>query len=288
MNTGDEERVREIRKAPRRVKRRGRAEAPALHFAGQFSVFSFQLSVFSFGENASRLFFNKGTGDKIAGGTQAQGVRGMARENFAAVDIGQMHEFTTVAVVERAEVQGEWDPAAFAWTKRAMLRLRHLERFAPGTPLPAVAERLGQITHALGQCDVLVNVTMTGKPAIELLRARNPHCHVMPAIIVSGHSESYAEGCRRIPIKDLLTGLQIALQQERLQIAGGLEHAAALMEEMAEVRLDTRMRTPESESVWRESARDDLVFATALSCWGAGKAYPGDLRGTRQYARWLL
>ncbi len=214
-----------------------------------------------------------------------EGCKRMPRRNFAGLDIGQMHEFTTLAVVERAEVNGEWHPAAFAWKTRAMLRLRHLERFAPGTPYEDVATRLGQIASAVGRCEVLANVTVTGKPAIELLRGRNPECHVKPAIIVAGNSESYAGGLRKIPIKDLLTGLQIVLQQGRLQIAGTLEHAAALTAEMAEMRLDSHLRKPTDESVWRESPKDDLVFATALSCWGAGKAYPGDVRGTTRQSR---
>ena len=56
--------------------------------------------------------------------------------------MGQTQDFTAIAVVERAELTGDWDPAVFAWKKTVRLRLRHLERVALGTPYPEVVEDL--------------------------------------------------------------------------------------------------------------------------------------------------
>ena len=33
---------------------------------------------------------------------------------FVGVDLGQMRDYTAIAVVERAELAGEWDGAVFA------------------------------------------------------------------------------------------------------------------------------------------------------------------------------
>ncbi|MDP2959562.1 MAG: hypothetical protein Q8N53_24290 [Longimicrobiales bacterium] len=47
---------------------------------------------------------------------------------IVGVDLGQGRDFTTVAVLERAELTGEFDPAMFAVRTRVGLRLRRLER----------------------------------------------------------------------------------------------------------------------------------------------------------------
>ena len=54
---------------------------------------------------------------------------------FTALDLGQVFDFSTLAVIERVEQMGEWDPVLFAWKKRTLLRLRYLERIPLGTPL---------------------------------------------------------------------------------------------------------------------------------------------------------
>ena len=69
---------------------------------------------------------------------------------FVGVDLGQSADFTAVAVVERAELKGEWDPVTFAWRKTAALRLRHLERTPLGTPYPDVVDRVAGLTLSPG------------------------------------------------------------------------------------------------------------------------------------------
>src|SRR5205085_1089262 len=53
-------------------------------------------------------------------------------EQFAkywiAADLGQAVDFTALAVFERAELTGEWDPAPWAYKKEIRVSLRHLER----------------------------------------------------------------------------------------------------------------------------------------------------------------
>src|ERR1022692_3066848 len=61
---------------------------------------------------------------------------------FIGLDLGQSHDFTAMAVLERSELTGDWDAAAYAHRKMAGLRLRHLERIALGTPYPEVVERV--------------------------------------------------------------------------------------------------------------------------------------------------
>ena len=48
----------------------------------------------------------------------------MKAEYFVGVDLGQSRDHTALAVVERVEMAGEWDAAAFAHRIEAALRLR--------------------------------------------------------------------------------------------------------------------------------------------------------------------
>ena len=71
------------------------------------------------------------------------------------LDLGQSRDFTAMAVVERAELTGEWDAVMYAHKKMAGLRLRYLERVALGTPYPEVVERVGQVIAVGGACGAM-------------------------------------------------------------------------------------------------------------------------------------
>jgi hypothetical protein len=214
-----------------------------------------------------------------------------ARKFFTGLDVGQVNDFSTLAVVERVELTGAWDPAMFAWKKYAMLRLRYLERIPLGTPYPDVVSRAAQVTRSgalEGACELLVDATGVGRPVVDLLRRAGLRCSLTPAIITGGVAESYSDGFQHIPKKNLITGLQIALQRGDLQIAGGLKYGGALMTEMAEMRVKATSPGHEQFGAWREGTHDDLVFAVALACWGARRAYPGDVGGRQGcWTGWL-
>jgi hypothetical protein len=97
----------------------------------------------------------------------------------------------------------------------------------------------------------------------------------VPATITGGERESYEAGYYRVPKRDLITGLQVLLQTSGLQIAGGLKHGPALAAEMAEMRVKVSAQGREQYGAWREGTHDDLVFAVALACWGAGRSGAG-------------
>ena len=96
-----------------------------------------------------------------------------SKKFFLGLDLGQTCDFSTIAVLERAELMGNWDPVIFAWEKRILLRLRHLERIPLGTPYPDVVQRVKNVTRQVatgGLCDLAVDGTGVGRPVIDLLR----------------------------------------------------------------------------------------------------------------------
>lgn len=205
---------------------------------------------------------------------------------FVGVDLGQAMDYTALAVVERAEETGDWDPVMVAWRKEVKLRVRYLERVPLGTPYPEIVERVKQMTHSpelAEHCHVAADATGVGRPVIDLLRQAGLGCGLMPVVVTSGDHETHDGGYYRVPKQDLIVGLQVLLQQEKLQIAAGLRHAETLATEMAGMRARTTHTGHEQYGAWREGQHDDLVFAVALACWGLKKVYPENGVGYRQF-----
>ena len=221
------------------------------------------------------------------------GARGILEErefpmnwHFIGLDLGQSRDFTAIAVAERAELTGAWDAVAFAHRKVISLRLRYLSRVALGTPYPEIVEEVGEITGSAelaGHCHLVVDATGVGRPVVDLLRQARLGCRIMPVVITAGNGETQVNGYYGVPKRDLIIGLQVMLQQRKLQIAAGMEYGEALVREMAEMRVKVTASGHEQYGVWREGEHDDLVFAVALACWGAKKLYPEGLDGDENW-----
>src|SRR5580700_2143966 len=200
----------------------------------------------------------------------------MPTNYIVGVDLGQSRDFTAIAVVERQELSGEWDPAAYTCRKSTALRLRFLERVELGTTYPDVVERVVQVTRSrdlAGRCHLIVDGTGVGRPVVDLLRQAKPGCPIMPAVITAGQRETQSDGYYGIPKRDLMVGLQVLLQRGELQIAAGLKYGAALAAEMAAMEVKVTSAGREQFGAWREGTHDDLVFAVALACWGSKKVH---------------
>jgi hypothetical protein len=205
---------------------------------------------------------------------------------FVGVDFGQSRDYTAVAVVERAETRGEWDPIVYAWRKVVSLQLRHLERVPLGTPYPEVVERVVKVTQwpeSAGRCRLAVDGTGVGRPVVDLLRRARPGCAVLAVNITSGLKQTEEGGYYGVPKRDLILGLQVLLQRKALRIAAGMEFGRDLVREMAAMQVKITTSGNEQYGAWREGTHDDLVFAVALACWNAQDMFPNDREGDQQW-----
>ncbi len=195
---------------------------------------------------------------------------------FVGVDLGQSHDYSTMAVIERKELRGEWDAGVWAWKKEVALRLRHVERMDLGTPYPRVVERITEVTRSrelAGRCTLVVDGTGVGRPVVDLLRAARPGCTIMAVTATGGMQETSEGGYYCVPKRDLIVGLQVYLQCGELELAAGLRHGTELMEEMAGMQVQVSDAGREQYGA-RGPGHDDLVFAVALGCWGVRKLHP--------------
>ncbi len=116
-----------------------------------------------------------------------------------------------------------------------------------------------------------------------MLRRAELGCRIWPVMITSGHLEGEEKGFYMTPKRDLIVGLQVLLQRGGLQIVSGIRTGAALVREIAEMRVKITPNRHEQYGTWCKGEHDDLVLAVALACWGVGKVYPRELAGNDAY-----
>ena len=177
------------------------------------------------------------------------------------LDLGQASDYTAIAIVEKAGEHGDTGAA---------LNVRHLQRYPLGTTYPAIVEAVAGIVAVLPDRAVLaVDATGVGRPVVDLLRAAG----LRPiAVTVTGGDTATNEGMNwRIPKRELVTGVQLALQQGRLRIARALPEAETLIRELNNYKVTISETGHDSYGAWRESDHDDLVFAVGLAVWSANR-----------------
>jgi hypothetical protein len=218
----------------------------------------------------------------------------MGVHHFLGLDLGQMADYTDVAVLERETIPDEfpvgWKPPPYG--------LRYLTRYRVGTSYPEVVRRA---VEALGEPPLLpgpndpptvlaVDNTGVGRGVVDLLRVELAKAHVKnqarlqlyPIVITfAGGFTRGDDGSLHVPKKELVTALQLLLQGRRLHTSRGPEHAVTLVTELENFRVKITAAMKEQFESVREGLHDDLVLATAMAAW-VGEL---ELRGRIKRAR---
>jgi hypothetical protein len=180
----------------------------------------------------------------------------------SGLDLGQPHEFTALAIVERT-VEESTQPALRHYA------VRHLHRFLLGISYSDIGAHVAKlfVEHPLPQSRLMVDQTMVGRPIVEELRRAKIQAKMSALAITAGlHSGLGARGVLLVPKQELVSTMQVLLQSRRLTVASSLAEAALLVEELANFKLK---KPPSRDDIadWREAPHDDLVFAVAIAVW---------------------
>jgi hypothetical protein len=194
------------------------------------------------------------------------------------LDLGQARDFTALAVVEVIAVDGadprRPDPNHYA--------VRMLDRWQPRRyqdvvgRVAGIAERLAapvQVDHRLVRPAVTLVLDATGVGgAVADLFAEAELAARLEAVTIHGGDQVARDPGRgwRVPKRDLAGVVAVALQNGRLEVAAGLEHAGTLKAEMQNFRARISANGHDSYGAgddWRQGNHDDLVLAVALSVW---------------------
>jgi len=194
---------------------------------------------------------------------------------YVGLDLGQANDYTAIAVVEETGERGE-----------SPLHVRHLERPPLGTYYPEQVARVKELVTdpALAEDfyddwgtkvrsyppELVVDATGVGRPVVDMLRKED--LSFSPVLITGGDIEHHEHGFYRVPKRNLVSSVQIALQSGQLKIAEELELAETLRRELLNFRIKVNISTAhDSYEAWREGDHDDLVLAVALACWRVRK-----------------
>jgi hypothetical protein len=196
---------------------------------------------------------------------------------YIGLDLGQKHDHSAIAVVERRERRQAFQ------VEFESLDVRCVERVPLGTPYPAVVARMREIAghHELrGQCSLAVDATGVGAPVVDLLRQANLGCEIC-AVTITGGEKAQAAGSWagvarwNVPKQDLIAGVQVLLEARQLRIARELREAGALVRELMDIQGTARTSGKVRLGADGCGEHDDLAIALALACWRAGRGRTG-------------
>jgi hypothetical protein len=216
------------------------------------------------------------------------------------LDLGKLQDFSALAVVERVLVLPPgWSAAQYSWlvdgveyARRAQDRgrwnslqaqmpelasewhVRHLQRWEIGTPYHAVVADVCRLMTAeqLAGGWLYVDETGVGSGVMELFT----QAYLMrrlggnPPVGVTITGGQAASGWN-VPKRDLVSAVQVPLQQGRLRVAAGLALGDVLERELTSFRMRLSQAGHDTYDVQRRDGEGhgDLVIALCLAVYGS-------------------
>ncbi len=198
-----------------------------------------------------------------------EGIHIENRTFFISADLGQTTDYTAISIIERI-VKGDGILGPNCDGERSF-HLRHIERPPRGTEYPAIVDRLIQLFNAPHMKEypkaVVIDLTGVGRPVYDLMR-RSGFYYSLNAITITGGDVVTAPGHYQygVPKRDLITNLQVMLQNGELRIAKGMKLADALTDEMMNFQVKI---TASGHDIYgaRSGAHDDIVLSVAMGAW---------------------
>lgn len=180
------------------------------------------------------------------------------------LDLGQAAESSALCMLEETEPStpksGETHLKNFG--------CRYLKRWSPGTPYPTIVTEVGSLIERarLGKGELILGSTLVGRPVVELFRRAKLAVNIHAVVVAAGLGERSAARFYHVSKVNLISGIQVQLQQRRLKIAKAIPESLTLLKELENYRLKA---PPLSDAGYdlREGQHDDLVLALALACW---------------------
>lgn len=188
----------------------------------------------------------------------------MVTRYYLGLDLGQSQDYTALAVCRR-----EWErrddgdgPASY--------QLLALRRWPLGTSYPAIVADVGRI---LARPDLsppaplfALDFTGCGRPVWDMFRAARI---AATGIAITGGNEVIQAAALEwhVPKRDLVSVVQVLLQDRRLQWPASLPEGETLARELQTFRVKISLAGNDTFEAWRERDHDDCVLAVALACW---------------------
>jgi hypothetical protein len=201
------------------------------------------------------------------------------------LDLGQSADYSAVCVLERIP-HPVTIPGRTAIEDNCLVRqaprtettytyaIPHLDRYPLQTPYPVIVEKVRGLLGKLQDARLVLDQTGCGRPVYDLFEAAG--LHPVGVSITAGTTTTHEGREWRVPKRDLVSALSVALQEGTLKIAKQLPYAPDLAKEMQNFRVKIDPQTAhDSYASWREGEHDDLVLCVSLALWGAKNLQTG-------------
>jgi len=185
---------------------------------------------------------------------------------YLGLDLGQANDTTALAVLRQTFQDKE---------SHALYEVPFLRRFPLGTGYPDIVKDVARIVadpQISRRYALMPDMTGVGRPVVDLLRRAG--LSVQPVMITGGSLAHQTDGVHYVPKCELVTVLQVLLQNQCLRFAASLPEIQTLVNEMLAFRVKVGAANNEPYSAWREGAHDDLLLAVAMAAWKGEREAP--------------
>lgn len=186
---------------------------------------------------------------------------------FISADLGQANDYTAISLIERV-IRGNGVLGPDQRGERT-LNLRHIERVR-GIEYPAVVDRLKELylsAPLLNQTKaVVIDYTGLGRPVYDMMRQAGFYWSLNAISITGGIDTTSENNHYNVPKRELVSALQIELQNNRLKIARRIKEANNLIEELS--NFQTAISTSGHDTYnGANGVHDDIVMSVAMGVW---------------------
>lgn len=205
------------------------------------------------------------------------------RDFYAGVDVGQVNDWTTVAIVERVRMVPREDvhhglrqeAVEEARAVPVRLDLRHLERVPLGMLYPQQVARIADLARRpqLEGVRTYLDMTGVGRPVLQMLREAGVRDLQGISITAAKGIATRTPSGWNVGKAELVNAVQIEMQTGRLRFGRKVEHVDKLVRELKEFRARINASGNTSFNA-REGQHDDLVLALSYAVFGALRPTP--------------
>jgi hypothetical protein len=186
------------------------------------------------------------------------------------LDLGKSQDYTALAILETRDSPEGIGPDA-------LFHCRHLQRFKLGTSYPRIVEIVRELCTREPLLTIKpqlgIDQTGVGAAVVDMFQRADIHADLRPIVIHGGDRSSNEEGVWRVPKRELVGVVQVALQTRTLKIAESLPDAGTLTRELQNFQVNISDNGFDSYNA-RVGTHDDLVLALAMALWIARNRLP--------------
>ncbi len=188
---------------------------------------------------------------------------------FAGLDLGQSQDYSALVILERR---------GFSLQKYSF-DCRHIHRWKLRTPYPVIvadtvrwmnSEAVNKGVKA--RPTLAIDKTGVGSPVVDLFKNEKMHARLVPVLITAGDSVTKDGDTVRVPKRNLVSSISIALQNGKLKYSDQLELTSTLIAELQNFKAKISTAGHDSYGAgaeWRTGNNDDLVLALSMALWCA-------------------